>query len=75
MLLFCSHSRFQESVSDPVKDQKKETNLDEVEKDLNTKKVLIFLFNSSHLIGTTRLYSNKKLTVLAFLIRLSAGAV
>lgn len=27
-----------------MKDQKKETNLDEVEKDLNTKKVLIVLY-------------------------------
>lgn len=37
---FSSHSRLLDGVNDLVKDHQKETNLDEVEKDLNTKKVL-----------------------------------
>lgn len=42
---FSSHSRLLDNdVNDLVKDHQKETNLDEVEKDLNTKKVLaVFL--------------------------------
>lgn len=43
-LFFFSHSRLLDGVNDLVKEHQKETNLDEVEKDLNTKKVLaVFL--------------------------------
>lgn len=35
-----SHTRLLDGVNDLVKEQQKETNLDEVEKDLNSKKVL-----------------------------------
>lgn len=39
ILFFFSHTRLLDGVNDLVKEHQKETNLDEVEKDLNTKKV------------------------------------
>lgn len=65
------HTRLLEGVNDLVKEQQKETNLDEVEKDLNTKKVLAVSLSEPPSLSLTA--TNQKLRY--SLVCLPAGAV